>query len=129
MSSEIHKPATPVAPRRNASRLRLSLGAELMCVHGAQRVILRDISQTGAKIQVRKEIAVGQDVELRWGGYDAFGATLWVRNGFCGIEFEQPLEAKTIVEARHLQDSQGLTAEGEAEWVSDKGWSFGKSLI
>jgi hypothetical protein len=67
-------------------------------------------------------------VVLTWAEHEAFGGVVWVREGFCGIQLEGPLQASVLVAARHLQDTRGLKRDEMADWIAEKGWAFGKAL-
>lgn len=114
------------SPRRSASRLRLRLAANVDSINGTQRAVIRDLSQTGAKLLLSEPISEGRDVVINWAGYEAFGRTVWVLDSWCGIKFDSPLDPKCMIATRDLQDLRGLTEDQEREWVAQRGWGFAK---
>jgi hypothetical protein len=114
--------------RRSTSRLRLRLAAYADLHAGTVRVVLCDISQGGAKVFAHAALPVGRDLLLRWGPHEAFGTVVWERDGLRGVQFDELLPASALIATRDMQDAGGLGRDGVAEWVSDKGWDFGKAL-
>lgn len=114
--------------RRSTSRLRLRLAGFADLHAGTLRVVLCDISQGGAKVFSHGALPAGRDVLLRWGPHEAFGTVVWEREGLRGVRFDEPLPAAVLVATRDMQDAGGLTRDQVAEWVAEKGWSFGKAL-
>jgi len=123
-------PASPpgYSPKRKAGRLRLRLPAHAILHAATLRVILCDLSEGGAKIFSSAAFPRGHDLILRWGKQEAFGQIVWERDGMRGIEFEEPLPASVLIAARGLQDAGGMSRDEIAEWLAEKGWSFGKAL-
>ena len=127
MSGEIDRLGR--SAKRKAGRLRLRLPAQVISHRGAVRAVLCDLSEGGAKIFTRSELVCGRDLVLQWEGSEAFGTLIWQRDGFYGIEFDEPTSSATLAETRQLQDAQGMRANAVAEWLAEKTeWAFGKAL-
>lgn len=75
----------PRAPRLSRPcRATLRVGAHY------HRVMVRDVSQGGAKIAVEQELAVGADVILTMEGFRAVAAVVrWCGGGHAGLAFNQ----------------------------------------
>lgn len=115
--------------KRKAGRLRLRLPAQAISHRGTVRVVLCDLSEGGAKVFTGAELVCGRDLVLQWDGREAFGAIIWQRDGFYGIQFDEPMSGPALVEIRHLQDRQGMDGKAIAEWLAEKTeWAFGKAL-
>ena len=126
MSAEEAEPAP--AARRSTGRLRLRLPAQALAHSGVVRLVLCDLSAGGAKVFAKVALPLGRDIVLRWGNHEAFGAVVWVREGFHGVQFDEPLANAVLTDTRHLQDTTGMNRDALAEWMADKGYAFGKAL-
>jgi hypothetical protein len=110
--------------RRGRSRLRVRLKASLTTVSSTSRVVLHDLSLTGARVSAPATIRVGQECVLSWAEHEAFGAVVWVRAGMCGLVFEQMIRPALLIHTRDLQDVEPLlddyeiTRDAARSWVS-----------
>jgi hypothetical protein len=91
--------------RRAAARLRLSIPARMLTIHGIHDCILLDLSRTGARIALTMPLQVGADGFLKVGPVEAFGQTVR-RDGGCGggingIKFDEPLAQTDVLAVRH----------------------------
>jgi hypothetical protein len=114
--------------RRKAGRLRLRLPAYAITHKSTLRVVLCDLSQSGAKVFCKADLARGRDLVLRWGNHEAFGTVKWEREGFRGLEFDEPVTVAVLTDTRDWQDAQGMTRTQVNQWIAETGWAFGKDL-
>lgn len=95
------------AGRRIAARARVQLPAVLETLSGTRRGTLRNLSCTGALVEVTPLLNVGGDVVLSCGPIEAFGTVVWARVRWCGIAFDEPLDQAAVVSLRVSSDGQG----------------------
>lgn len=110
--------------KRLANRLRTRLPARLITLDGERRVVLQDLSCTGAGI-IRPDLPrdCGQAV-LQWYGYEAFGTIRWLTGRHCGIEFDTPIPEAWVIATRshdareRLPDERELSRRRARDWVA-----------
>ena len=85
--------------RRAHPRLCLGIAAELIGLSGTQRVILQDLSATGAKVQLQSPKAISKGV-LRWLNFEVFGDIAWQQDDWCGLNFDRPLSNGCLFDTR-----------------------------
>jgi hypothetical protein len=78
--------------RRDQSRRRVLLSAQLHTSSTVYRVRIRDVSEGGAKIEGENLPAPGVVVCLQRGDRAAYGAMAWVNGQSGGVEFDEPVE-------------------------------------
>lgn len=86
--------------RRMHSRLRVSLPARVVSIHGDQRIQVENISQTGMKLRWKQQVRPHSDVVLSFAGIELFGKVVWATNENAGISLDQPLPVATILALR-----------------------------
>ena len=118
--------------RRHKSRLATLLPGQLTTMFGTENVVLQDISLTGAKLglsddrKIEEELRVGIDAVLTWNGHETFGQLMWTAPDSVGIEFEENIGTKALLETRAMQDA--MMAEGGPESLNREaaeGWANG----
>jgi hypothetical protein len=57
-------------------------------MHG---VTVRNLSATGARLELEQAPPVGSEVELERGSLAATGKIVWIRAGACGLRFDTPI--------------------------------------
>ena len=108
---------------RSASRLRTRLPARLITLNGELRVVLQDLSRSGAGLSKSALPRSGSAV-LQWFGYEAFGAIRWSVAGQCGIEFDGLIPQAWVLATRshdareRLPDDDEMVRRGAREWVT-----------
>jgi hypothetical protein len=119
-------------PRRSP-RSKVFLAATLELADRTMTVVLRDLSEHGALVEVTGDLS--QDAEVQFCRKDlrVHGFVAWVRDGFAGICFTRPLKLDVVL--RHINRPQlraaqetlhrrpaltrlGMSAE-ERRWVED----------
>lgn len=86
-----------IVGRRESQRARLHLTALLEGTTRAYRVLLRNLSSTGAMVEGSDLPPVGRMVALKRHGLDAFGTIVWAREGCCGLHFDEPLATDEVI--------------------------------
>ena len=84
--------------RRASQRARLHLNASLVTTAQDFPVVLRNLSATGAMVQIDGPLPAGRTVALKRQGLDELAVVIWSRNGFCGLEFLDPISIETVLE-------------------------------
>jgi hypothetical protein len=108
--------------RRNAApRMRLAAEAEFIGLWRRQRVMILDLSQTGAKVAF-SEPPDEQAGFIRWMDFETFGDAVWREGLYIGLKFDRPIPQRWLSET--LERSQPIDEyEHEAlmraaqEWV------------
>jgi hypothetical protein len=103
----------PSIGRREHSRLRVRLPARLTTLDGKASAVLTDLSFGGAKLLTNCILRPGQQAVLDWDRFEAFGTISWVREGMCGLRFDEFLEGKALIATRDLNDAEHLPSERE----------------
>lgn len=96
--------APQVTGRRVAARARVALPATLESLSGTANVILRNISETGAMLEVANLPARGADAVLCCGELDCFGTIVWARSRWCGFAFDEPIPQAVVLRLRAASD-------------------------
>ena len=79
--------------RRTAGRAFVIREAELVVDGCAQSGVVTDLSETGARVEVKSPPAVDARAELRWQD-NACGCTVqWAEDDSCGLAFDENLPA------------------------------------
>lgn len=95
---------------RRAIRLNLAAPAQMLAGSEATSVIIHDISQQGAKIEVAQQFSIDQRVTLSSEGLPEIPAKVrWRREGQCGLIFEETFQFGEL--ARIVSGLQGLAVE------------------
>lgn len=112
--------------RRGRSRLRVRLPAKLQTRIENARVILVDLSMTGARLVADNPPAVGTEAMLHWDRYEAFGEVVWAQGVQFGLSFEEPISEQDVLATRELDDvarlphDKELLRQAAREWVEGK---------
>ena len=111
--------------RRRDSRLRLSVPGRLITLTGTHKVVLRDISQSGAKLVLPEEVQQGEDGVLEWLEFETFGTIVWKKKDLAGMAFDEAVPTPVLIATRETFDSRAFkTHEQEArEQAAD--WYLG----
>jgi hypothetical protein len=117
-------PVKPKIGRRSCSRLRLRRGvpATLMTLDGQVSASLLDLSLTGAQVRAAVAFRMGQQMIVRWLGFETFGTVVWTRGTEAGIEFDEPLPPATVLHTRRevdrgqVQTPEQLSRQRARDW-------------
>ena len=90
-------------PKRAPKRSRVFLSAQYDAGSGPVEARIRDISNSGALLESATAPEAGSDVQLSCGGARLSGQVVWVENGWFGVEFDEPLQLGTLVDAAGSQ--------------------------
>lgn len=95
--------AVPVG-RRSAPRLRLSIPATLISLHGHRRCILIDLSCTGAQVGLEMPLRMGEGAVLQIAGIEPFGEVVrrveGQHGGVNGLVFDPPITEDEVLGVR-----------------------------
>lgn len=95
----------PVAGRRTAPRLRLSLPGTIMSTKGNHPCVVTNLSRHGVQIAIRDALDVGKDGFLRCGPIDHFATVIRKDRGLNALQFENPLSESFVLQMRKFQES------------------------
>lgn len=85
--------------RRHHARLRLGIEADILGFDGPQKIILYDLSETGAKILLEQAYPISKGI-LTWLDYESFGDIVWRKGRWCGIHFDTPIDEQWLIRTR-----------------------------
>ena len=105
MGSELSSHGGNKSGRRRHSRLRARLPARLMTLTDTWQGMLFDLSFYGARIALEGHIRPGSEAVLCWADFEVFATVAWCDEGFCGLEFEEPLSGQVLITTRDLFDA------------------------
>jgi len=77
--------------RRTRGRTRVLMTATVISSEGSHKVLVRDISRTGAQIYADKRIPKGHDVCFRRGPMFVAAHIAWSSHGVAGLQFYREL--------------------------------------
>lgn len=104
--SPLQTAAGPIrTPRRAAPRLRLHLPATVTLLRGKSRCLIENISASGAQLLMPRPPALGDAGELECEHVSAFFTTLWSVGNLVGVEFDEPIPPRDIIELRRINDN------------------------
>lgn len=112
---------------RHFNRLRLGVPAQLVLTHETRDCLIDDISCTGARLRAVHPLAEHQALLLVFHELKLFATVVWLRDGECGLRFDQPIDPEDmqgmlwIKENRELYDRicQAGHAMDWAEGIGD----------
>ena len=91
---------------RSSHRAKLFFAAELRENRVRHRVTVRNLSTTGALIEINQPLSVGTEIELRRGSAVAAGAIVWTKANEVGIRFDHPIALKVWLPSSSPSDGQ-----------------------
>lgn len=115
---------SPVAGRRVAARARVSLTGYLETVQGTQKATLRNVSATGAMLEVSQLPPVGASGIFKCAALDCFGTVAWARGRWCGIAFDEPISHGEVLQVRAISDQAAFAPERETREAAMR-WAQG----
>ena len=111
--------------RRAKPRARVALTATIECLSGQRRVLLRDVSETGALIEGTDLPGLGTDLIVRCGDIDVLATVVRVERNKCGLAFDEPANNQQIVRLRMESDRIAATGETPEQMQAARDWRFG----
>ena len=106
-------PRRAMVEQRAECRLRVGLPAVLITRDGTRRVMLEDLSASGARIVGIVPYGSNEPVVLQWASFEALGEVWWSEDGTCAIRFADPVPAADLLATRDLADRARAPAERE----------------
>jgi hypothetical protein len=82
--------------RRTEPRYSVLLTGQAISAAGSGRVIIRDLSLSGAQIEGGSLPPLGRLLILKKGALEACGRIAWREGNRAGLRFEQPLAAESL---------------------------------
>ena len=110
--------------RREAARSNIVLPASVDALSGRRRINLLDVSSLGACLEGANLPAAGREVILKCESIDTFATVAWSTAGRCGVLFDEPISAATLVALRRVasiareQANSIEELEAIADWMS-----------
>lgn len=115
--------------KRSAGRLRTRIPARLITLDGEFRVILNDLSCTGASVGKQALALRSGNAVLQWLNFETFGVIRWGKDGLCGIEFERPIPEAWVLTTRSHDEHQRLPDDAELKRRAARDWVTGVSRV
>lgn len=94
--------------RRTADRERVLLSAAMLSVGASRTAIIRDVSKTGLKLEVKVPLKVGQNIWVKFHPFDLFGKVIWTDGSLCGVKLDEPFTDNEVAQ---------LQARGKTVWM------------
>ena len=82
--------------RRSGERCPVRLDASLQALNCSRPVSLLDVSRAGARMSLPEPMYPGQQVWLKVGQAQIFGTVRWLRDKYCGVVFDEPLNSREL---------------------------------
>lgn len=121
-------PAALPVGRRAAARVRLDLPAELLVLDGLRRGRLKNLSRTGASIELSPPPRTASQGFLRFAGLELFVQVMWSGGGRSGLLFDKPISDDTLFAMRQLAEQIPLLERSQQE-DAIRDWVNGRSRI
>lgn len=115
--------------RRNRSRLHIRLPAKMETRAENLRVVMIDLSTTGARVLLQDLPQSGTEVVLYWDKYEAFGEVVWAEGVHCGISFFDPIPEETVLATREFDDAARLPKDKELLRQAARHWVEGTTRL
>ena len=111
--------------QRTAARKPVLLRAALHTLTSSRSVTLFDVSRTGARMELREPLVIGQQLWLKIPPSEIFATVVWLDGEQCGINFDQPLaddELALVQSKGKVVMIHGLTPDeqlGAEDWQTN----------
>lgn len=118
--------ASTLTGRRVAARARVTLTGFLETVQGTQKAILKNVSATGAMLEIAELPTVGADGIFKCAALDCFGTIAWAHGRWCGVAFDEPITHAEVLQVRKVSDQAAFAPDREAReaalnWAQGRG--------
>jgi hypothetical protein len=93
------------------------------------RVILADLSTTGARVLSETPPKKGTEVLLLWGKHEAFGEVVWAEGVHFGVSFFDPIPEAVVLATRELDNAAHLPQDRELLRQAARHWVEGSTRL
>ena len=100
MGQEQANSATAWIERRGSERVPVSGAVRLQTAGGDWSGTLCDLSETGARVDIKRPPPVGATALLKWDGFELFCRIVWIKEDCCGVMFDKPISIAVVENAR-----------------------------
>ena len=105
--------------RRSEPRAYIVLPASAEALSGHRQVRLVDVSRTGAQLEGSGLPDVGKDIVFKCAGLDTFATITWADSDRRGVQFDEPISVRDLIELRRLAETiDPDEAEAAADWAN-----------
>jgi hypothetical protein len=125
----------PCIGRRAAARARLHAVATLQSISRDVRVIVRNLSCTGAMVEGPDLPPTGRTVLFKRDGIEEMATIVWTEDGRCGLEFFDPIshdevvrQSRSLPERLETSPTPYYWRAGRDEGLSADEWHMAKAL-
>lgn len=95
--------------RRDGERSQVGLPTEVTSLTTRHRALLIDISSTGARVRIDDPPSMGSEVFMNLGHRQLFARIVWRRGEWCGLRFDQELQALDVHSVKQEATLAGQT--------------------
>lgn len=88
--------------KRATGRMELAIGAGLKTTGQMLSCRVDNVSRDGCCLHIENPPSIGDDVVVRIERAERFGRVAWIRNGRCGVRFDEPLSHNELARLRWI---------------------------
>lgn len=114
--------------RVRPERVRVSIEAAIVTMSAYQFPELADLSPGGAKLKGETLPVRGVTALLRAGGLEVLCRVVWVRDGYCGVRFEE-IVAPKVLKQLQLKAAVSLEPLNKAEPSQESAAAGGQAAL
>jgi PilZ domain len=112
--------------RRDHSRVRLDLPGDFVLLDGLRKCRIRNLSVTGASVEIEPTPRLHANGFLRFAGQEMFVRVIWSNAGRCGVEFDCPVPCDLLLTMRDLSQhiptmERARQEQAIRDWVNGRG--------
>lgn len=106
--------------RRDASRLRVNMPAQLDLIGGVKRCLIADVSLSGARVFLDDPPKTGEFGVLLVSNLKTFGTIVWASKKACGFRFDESISNADLIGLRQVNDLSTDIAKQDVEEFARK---------
>ena len=88
-------------------------------------IYLTNVSATGASLRAEGVAELGDEFFIRVEGLETFATVIWRRDGLCGVQFDEPLDADGVEHLRNEAEKATMTRLTPEELSALADWRNG----